>query len=554
MTLLRLPIIAIAAALLLCCCADRRGADALLDHADTLLFSAPADAVALLDSLPDADLDDARAARRAVLLAKARSKAYQPISPDSSLIAAVNHYEGSDDSLAVQALFYLGEAQYDEKDYAHALLTLNDAYDKAENSGEHFYAGMAARILSLIYHDILSVEQDLKWALKSKEEFCAAGKTEHAAWNIYIICSAYSHNNMLQEALTALKEAEQSDYATDEAFSEMLSKLKADIMLRAGEYDSCTTIYQRIIQQGCNLSPTEWCKLSEAFLYSRDYISSHCALDSAIAYSTNELDSLYTSHISALLAGREGDYYTGYELAMDWGLRMTDHVEQKLMYPQTILLSENYRLKAENGRATADSLRMRLILVITLSAIAIAILAAACILIYRNYIRKREDAEVRVLRISQLEKNLNNSLSLSSELNEALKKLLREKIHITQRLNEINFNSDDNISSLRLLSKSIDRITTSQSADFNRDLSLIIDKCADNWASRFMSDFPTLNQDMQTLAMYLFLDFSFESIAGLMNKPSIKAVYNDKHRLKKAMLQANNERAIEVFPSMHIHI
>lgn len=107
-----LPVISVlllSVALCVSCGPDRR-IDAVLSAADSLVFAAPDSAVALLESLDASRGSDDQIDRHALLLAKAREKAYVTVSdatPDSllsrsiaSLARAVRHFRGRGDSLA----------------------------------------------------------------------------------------------------------------------------------------------------------------------------------------------------------------------------------------------------------------------------------------------------------------------------------------------------------------------------------------------------------------------------------------------------------------------
>lgn len=92
--------------LLLVACGGSSRVNEVLQAADELIFATPDSAVAVLDSLDLTDASRAQRARHALLLTKARKKAYIDIPDDSLINIAANYYRDHGDSLEVQSLYY----------------------------------------------------------------------------------------------------------------------------------------------------------------------------------------------------------------------------------------------------------------------------------------------------------------------------------------------------------------------------------------------------------------------------------------------------------------
>ena len=78
--------------------------DAFFQSVEDLMVTAPDSALALVENFRPSGR--AEKARRALLIAKAKNKAYIDIADDSLIETAVDYYRGHNDSLEVQALYY----------------------------------------------------------------------------------------------------------------------------------------------------------------------------------------------------------------------------------------------------------------------------------------------------------------------------------------------------------------------------------------------------------------------------------------------------------------
>lgn len=71
------------------------------------------------------------------------------------------------------------------------------------------------------------------------------------------------------------------------------------------------------------------------------------------------------------------------------------------------------------------------------------------------------------------------------------------------------------------------------------ELSAVIDIRFDGWMSKFKAAYPGLKEGQYILAMYIFIGLSSEAISVLTGKKTLMAVYMEKNKLKKRMLEIN---------------
>ncbi len=190
----RILLLLFAAALTLAAACSRSAFDAQVERAETLMDSAPGSAMAIAEALQPTGR--AEKARAALLLTKARYKAYIPLTNDSLISIAATYYSGRNDSLETQALFLLGETYYEKGEYGRALLAALKAERKAVINQSWFNAGRTHRLIAQIYAENFSFSNEYKHRIKASDFFTKASKREYALWEKLdaAMAVASSHN------------------------------------------------------------------------------------------------------------------------------------------------------------------------------------------------------------------------------------------------------------------------------------------------------------------------------------------------------------------------
>ncbi len=162
---------------------DRRGAetDHALDAACALMQAHPDSSLRLLESVDTSGLDEARTARFALLLTKARDKNYLEPTNDTLIRRAVEHYRGSGGSEEMQSLFYYGQVLFNINSVRDAFVFLHLAYDMAKERNDWYFQGMSACTLGALYGNQYIYDKYLYWAkYNPQNETCDALRTKRA--------------------------------------------------------------------------------------------------------------------------------------------------------------------------------------------------------------------------------------------------------------------------------------------------------------------------------------------------------------------------------------
>ena len=148
--------------------------DAFFQSVEDLMVTAPDSALALAEAFEP--FGRAEKARRALLIAKAKNKAYIDTSADSLIESAVDYYRGHNDSLEVQALYYSAVRLSERSEDDYALSRLLTAEEKAQGIDNAFYLAMIQRLASVCFSNVYVIDKAEEYAIKARQIFLMQGK------------------------------------------------------------------------------------------------------------------------------------------------------------------------------------------------------------------------------------------------------------------------------------------------------------------------------------------------------------------------------------------
>ncbi|MCM1356014.1 MAG: hypothetical protein NC212_06385 [Staphylococcus sp.] len=543
----------VAATLLAACSHTAREADAAFRRADILMDSAPDSALAIVSAIDTSALDPARVARRQLLFAKASDKSYRPYDSDSTLMPALRYYAGRRDSLETQTLFYYGYFLYEREDYEQALIQLHEAYNIAIDRGDHFYAAMSARELSIVYSGIYIMSESLSWALKAKEQFLLAGKQTHADWMDYLIADGYTWTRQYDKARSVLDAVDSVKYAHTHLWIAML-RSREQLHSVTKEYDkTLTDLLDLKLRQG-GLQSYQWSKLANALYKLERYEEALCAVDSALIDRTSTRDSLYVDYNLARIYGKLGRYREGYDYAIEWGDGQTDYNESDITHPKVLLMGEYFNARAREDAASARQARK---LNMALTAVAILLLLAVILgfVAYRARLRARRASEAQLmLRLTMLEKDFHANSRRSEALQTELNALFGQKFEMVDALCNAWYRhpAATPAGGENFRREVVGVLSQMQSPEMLSEIEALIDRHSDGWMSRFRDLCPDLRPWHYQLTIYLYVGFSVETISVLMSKPNLGSIYTAKSNLKKAILTAAGPEAPEILRRLNL--
>jgi tetratricopeptide (TPR) repeat protein len=201
-------------ALLLAACGGWRGGDRLMSRADSLMYARPDAALALLDSIPEADrarMSKGQRMRYELLRADAQNKNFVKFTTDSVLKAVVSYYDShGTPNERMRANYLLGRAYYDMGETPLALKYYHEAADCADTT----QIDCDYKLLSRVHGQMGYLFLDQFSPNNALEEFDAAQRlalmcndTLMYISNYSFKGSAYEYLNMPDSALSVKRNA-----------------------------------------------------------------------------------------------------------------------------------------------------------------------------------------------------------------------------------------------------------------------------------------------------------------------------------------------------------
>lgn len=521
------------------CLTDDGGVNRTFSRADSLMYSAPDSALALIKEIPTTGLSDADDARRRLLLVKASFKSHSTLPDDSVLLPSCRYYAGRSDSLAMQSLLYYGEVLCNKKDYEHALVPLHDAYRMAVDNGDDFYAAMSARSLSVIYGNIFTFSEALRWGTAAKDHFEKAGRRLHAEWMRDIIADACIWGRQYDKAFETLNSADSTLYLNSSAFRHLIMQTRVDLLTSTSDYKGALDQLMKLKADMGSLKSDQWSKVANLNYLLGDYRAASEAADSASLNMTTPRDTLFHHYNSALISAKAGRYEEAYAAAMKWGQGQSDMNESALTHPQTLFLNDylmTHTREQEARAREARTLNMALCIVV---AMLVLIVVLVCIIFRTNLRNRREKEEQLILRLTQLDKEINENKALSSALKAEINALFLEKFNILDSLCNVWYRNPEGVApNANFRREVVNVLNLIRSDETANEMEQMIDRNCDNWMKKFRRLCPSLKEWQYRMTMYLFVGFSIESIAILLSKPTLNSAYAAKSNLKKAIISS----------------
>ena len=559
-------ITSIIASLLLCvglaACGGDRDAERQFDRADALIDSAPDAALMLLDSMCADSLGGGQRARYGLLYTKAATKNRTPLADDSLIGMAVDYYSGRGDSLEIQSLFYQGYHYSNNGVADSALLLLSRAYEMAVPAHDLFYAAMSSREMAAVYRRLFMIGEGLKWAREAKQLFTEAEKPAHAAWMDHNIVNAMIFSGDFNGAKELLDSIGHSDFYSDVAFRRHVILNRVELALQLKSYHEIDSLYYVLESDQYMFRAHDRLNQAKAALASGKYDDADRYLSMARQLDMSDADSLFSGSILSRLAAAQGDYKTAYEQSRVFAEDLMNSDVRLLSNPQTMLLTDNYKLKAENHRLQVARSREFIIGLIVICLL----LGALIVFLRKNYksrlMRERLEVEKLVAESHTLHDDLTLSNRRYNELSEEgqvmkramadmetefaneVRGLFSRHLDLLNRMCEIWYRNRDTSSRGNHIYKEITSMLGKMShIKVAEELAEIINRHDNNWVDRFRKAYPGLGEAEYQLALYLYMGFRPSTIAVLADRENTQAVHIAKYKLKKKLTESGSAEA-----------
>lgn len=503
-----------------------------LREAESVMTEHPDSALVILENIPPKELTDRHSrALYALLLTQARSKSYITETDDSLISTAVSYFEKSgDDRRLMLALHYLGELNFNNKDYARSLTALFKAYDLAVQLDDKFWIAMSARMIADIYHENYHTAEEIEFAEIELENFRLSHRQPHINHAIIDLAQTYVDAKKYSDAIRL------ASILTDSASKYNDSYLQAKALRIIGLTHIHNNDYKSAIP------------FFKAILNSDEYISSDSAFLGYAYLKSGQSDSarqMLSTHISDNGCSNSWLYYNictsldstqeALSILQEIAIR-TDTTLQNVM-SQNLLGStkEYYDTQQKVNQANLRFSRLTIAFILTLSLIALSI----CIFIFYRYRKRQRKLIDDNIAIAQ---NLREIIALNdSKSQETIHTLLADRFEILDNLCTILYESPSSVARKRI-SDEINSIISqfSKNAEKLNDLESYVNLHHNNIMCRIKEDIPNIKDADFRLIIYSTLGFSNTAIALFLEEEKITAIYDRRKRLKAKFKNLNS--------------
>ena len=157
-----------------------------LSHAEEIMEEHPDSALAILDSLPAAELgSDADRALHALLLTQAQIKNGYTVDSDTLIRLATAYYSDRDPSpRLMKSLFYDAKVKFNSSRLSEAIVPALEARDLAIEYSDPYWQAKSAELIADIYHFSYNTKESYLYTLESAKMYSKAGKVSNSRFSL----------------------------------------------------------------------------------------------------------------------------------------------------------------------------------------------------------------------------------------------------------------------------------------------------------------------------------------------------------------------------------
>ncbi|MDE6768995.1 MAG: hypothetical protein K2J78_04630, partial [Muribaculaceae bacterium] len=303
-----------------------------------------------------------------------------------------------------------------------------------------------------------------------------------------------------------------------------------------------------MLADSLELNTSIWYYLAQDYRLTGQPEKAAMALDSARSNAKSHLDSIWVRDMEAKAAAERGDYRKAYEYATDFGVEIMKDGDKRIGHPVSTTLTDTLREKYAVEQRLRESQRRIMWLWIAIGVLATVILGTVAWILYMRLKSHKMELERMALQAQALRTDIANLTEATDRKNrstsEAMRDLLAASTRTLDRLCTLWFRQPDSLKARQTWHKELmNELESLRSEERTAEMEDLINRNSEGWMAHFRETFPDLTKEQYRLALYLFLGFSYESIAILMEKGSVNTVYGAKNRLKTRLSQLDTPEA-----------
>ncbi len=559
----RILFLLVAVAIVAAC--SRSAFDAQVERAEALMDSAPDSALAIAEALNPGNR--AEQARAALLLTKARYKAYVPLTDDSLISIAADYYSGRNDSLETQALFLLGETYFTLQQYDKALISAIKGEKTAEACGNIYFKALSIRLQADIYHMCYDFDTEVEVRKKGIEAFKQCSKTEHVVWGKLAYCIALTQEGEYAKSMKELDCLQDVVDKNNLFFQSEYYRLKGINHYAIDSFPNVIIDFENFSNTGIEKTSHDLSLLSRAYVHIGNKQNAKLALDSSFALAESRADSSSAYLSLSMLQEANNNFKEALATYQTKDSILGSEMDYLLTHPFQSLVAQHFQHENEKFALNIRSQRQTIIFWVVTSVLLLILLVCIYTLLKRTLSLKHNE----ILLLEKESESLKDEISkfksslktANTDLEQANLIIEQNKLELhranTERrqaesvqhllaMDRLSINNNicyglykfpahaiDAAKARSIFTKTISSFTSDDMID---NLAKLVDAQNNNIYSKICESCPKLSTKQRLIFLLCALKFTPEAAAILTNTDSVNGFYSVKSRLKKILLEA----------------
>ena len=514
-----------------------------LKNVESYIMERPDSALTVLESIERSSLKTQRnKAHHALLYAMALDKNYIDVTNDSIAQVAVDFYQkhGPMKNRA-RALYYLGIAYFNQKQYDKAILEYSKA-EKIAKKCDSLYLGMIYTAMSYTYNNTYNSIGELTYAQKASDVFTDINAKQYMRSSKYRMAVSFHNNDDYNNAVKVYNELIDESSSIDYIMIQSIAGM-AHSMLEMDEvdYHIIDSLFRKAkFEYGAEFEDKDYW----AWAYSLYRIGKNAEankLIKGIKVSDEMIANFWKSRISAYL----NDYQTAYTYDKLTNKNQNKVIENLLTESLATYQRDYYRTQLESSEYKIKTRTIGLIAIIILTTL----LSIIIFLLIIRYVKKQQEEKDRLFEYAEEIKRQLNDAEQNKDYSELKRKYLslyKSRFETIGTLTDQYYQSEGRTDFESLMFKKVTSLINEVKNDSkNRKVfEAMLDNDLDGIMTNIRNEMPKLKELDFSIFSYLIVGFDATTISRLLDI-SVNNIYAHKRRLRIKIEERNPEHAAQ---------
>ena len=514
-----------------------------LKNVESYIMERPDSALTVLESIERSSLKTQRSmAHHALLHAMALDKNYIDVTDDSIAQVAVDYFQkhGPMKNRA-RALYYLGVAYFNQKEYDKAILEYSKAEKVAEKC-DSLYLGMIYTAMSYAYNNTYNSIGELTYAQKASDVFTDINAEQYIRSSKYRMAVSLHNNDDYDNAVKIFKEiideSKSADYIMTQSTIDMAHSI---LEMEEVDYINIDSLFRKAKNEyGAGFEDEDYW----AWAYSLYRIGKKAEADkliSEIQVSDEMTANFWKSRIAVYRQDYKAAYHYDKMTVHSQNYIINDILAESLATYQT----EYYKSQLETSEYKIKTRTIGLIAIIIFTSF----LSIIIFLLIVRYIKRQQEEKDKLFEYAEEIKRQLNDAEQNNDFSELKRKYLslyKSRFEIIGTLTDQYYQSEGRTDFESLMFKKVTSLINEVKNDSkNRKVfEAMLDNDLDGIMTNIRSEMPKLKELDYSIFSYLIVGFDATTISRLLDE-SVNNIYARKRRLRIKIEERNPEQAAQ---------